>query len=187
MWSHNLWPHDRSIPVVPDEAMFAASVYRDRKSPATAILLNQEARGAKSAKRVPQDLPTSEIGQRTKLPGLDGPEQDRQPLSLRVQNKGLQIPVRDLARWSDIIIGYVARRSGTQFADQIGWQAESTWIQRSWIHHQRLSPTRGCHFPSKRDPDVGRRPLSVKWPCRGQIPWCNICIIQCIVNSIMRV
>ena len=46
----------------------------------------------------------------------------------------------------------MARRSGTQFADQIGWQAESTWIQRSWIHHRRVSPTGRCHFRSNRDP-----------------------------------
>ena len=58
-----------------------------------------------------QDVPTTEIGQRTKLSGLDR-QQDSQPVSWRAQNKGLQIPVRDLARWSDIIIGYVARRSG---------------------------------------------------------------------------
>ena len=36
----------------------------------------------------------------------------------------------------------------------IGWQAESTWIQRSWIHHQRVSPTRRCHFRSIRDPAI---------------------------------
>ena len=99
---------------VATRAFFATSLYRGSKSMRTAILRNKEARGARSAKRVPQDVQTTEIGQRTKLSGLDRPQQDSQPLSWRAQNKGLQIPVRDLARWSDIIIGYVARRSGTQ-------------------------------------------------------------------------
>ena len=100
---------------VATRAFFATSLYRGSKSPGTAILRNQEARGATSAKRVPQDVPTAEIGQRTKLSGLDRPKQDSPPLSWRAQNKGLQIPVRDLARLSDIIIGYMARRSGTQY------------------------------------------------------------------------
>ena len=42
-----------------------------------AILRNQEARGATSAKRIPQDVPRAEIGQRTRLSGLDRPQQDR--------------------------------------------------------------------------------------------------------------
>ena len=58
---------------------------------------NQEARLATSAKRVPNDVPTAEVGQRTTLSGLDRPQQVRQPLSWRAQSKGLQIPIRALA------------------------------------------------------------------------------------------
>ena len=74
--------------------MFVTSLYRGSKSPGTAILLNQEARGA-AAKRVPQDVPTAEVSQRTRL--LGRPQQDRQPLSWRAQNNGLQIPIPDQA------------------------------------------------------------------------------------------
>ena len=43
---------------------FLRNLYRGSKSPGTVILRNQEAHGATSAKRVPQDEPTAEIGQR---------------------------------------------------------------------------------------------------------------------------
>ena len=63
------------------EALFATSLDRGCKSPGTAILRNQEARGTTSAYHVPQDGPTAEVGQQTRLSGLDRPHQDRQPLS----------------------------------------------------------------------------------------------------------
>ena len=40
---------------------------------------------------VPKEVQTTEIGQRTRLSGLDRPQQDRQPLSWRAPNKGIQI------------------------------------------------------------------------------------------------
>ena len=117
------------------------------KSTGTAILRNQEDRGATSAKGVPQDVPTAEIGQRTKISGLDSRQQDRQPLSWRAQNKWLKI-VRYRARLFDIIIGYVARRSGTQFADQIGWQAVELDPSSASVAHQALK--RGLNSGSKK-------------------------------------
>ena len=44
----------------------------------TAILRNQEARSSTSAKHVLHDVRTAEVGQRTRLSGLDRPQQDRQ-------------------------------------------------------------------------------------------------------------
>ena len=76
----------------PTRAFFATLLDRGSKSPRTAILRNQEARGATSAKRVPQDVPTTEIGQRTKLSGLDRPQQDSQPHSWRAQTRGFRSP-----------------------------------------------------------------------------------------------
>ena len=61
----------------PTRAFFATSLSRGSKPPRAAILRNQETRGATSAKGVPQNVPTPEIG----LSGLDCPQQDSQPLS----------------------------------------------------------------------------------------------------------
>ena len=73
-------------------AFLATSLYRGRKSPGTAILRNQEARSATSAKRVQQDVPIAEVGQRTRLSGLDHPQQDRQPPSCYAQTRGFRSP-----------------------------------------------------------------------------------------------
>ena len=61
-------------------AFFTTSIYRGSKSPGTVIIRNEEARGAILAKLVPRDVATAEIGQRTKLSGLDRPQQDLQSL-----------------------------------------------------------------------------------------------------------
>ena len=62
-----------------------------------------------SDKRVPQNVPAAEVGQRTRLSGLDRPQHDRQPLSWGAQNKGLQIPRRD--QGDDNVINFIPRRS----------------------------------------------------------------------------
>ena len=71
-------------------AVGGGELNKRRKSPATAILRNQEARGNISQARR-QDVPTAKTGQRTILSGLEQPQQDRQ-LSWCAQTGGFRSP-----------------------------------------------------------------------------------------------
>ena len=73
---------------------FASLLYRGNKSPRTATLRNEEARGATSANRFPRAGQKAEIGQRTKLSGLVKPQQNRQPLAWLPKTKGFRFRYR---------------------------------------------------------------------------------------------
>ena len=74
-----------------EEAMFA-TCFMEVQIRGTAILRNQEARCATSAKSIPQDAPTAEIDNRSRSSRLDRPLQDRQPLFWRAQTRGFRPP-----------------------------------------------------------------------------------------------